>query len=101
MLQTMGGGHTLARLVRALVAVLEAAERFPQYLYDTPGGSAFGLQLLNRRVRAKLELINGDAEKSKHQLLDRSGRVVKSEPLTSVGQLKSFVLKMVAKQWFI
>lgn len=49
-------GTALTSLVLKMVAVLEANEKFPQYLYDTPGGSAYGLQLLQRRIRMKLEL---------------------------------------------
>lgn len=49
--ESFADNGALTLLVRKLVSVLESVERFPQYLYDTPGGSAFGLQLLNRRLR--------------------------------------------------
>ncbi|VDM61213.1 unnamed protein product [Angiostrongylus costaricensis] len=91
--ETFSHGVALSSLAVKMVSVLESTERFPQYLYDTPGGSAFGLQLLSRRIRMKLE-----HAVSEHD--DKNGRLLKSEPLTTVGQLKSFLLKMVAKQWF-
>ncbi|CAJ0573765.1 unnamed protein product, partial [Mesorhabditis spiculigera] len=82
-----------------MVLILESAEKFPQFLYDLPGGSAFGLQMLSKRFRLKLELAGADTEAQKH-LLNRTNRSFKSEPLTSVGQLKNFLLRMVAKQWY-
>lgn len=30
----------------------------------------------------------------------RTGRTMKTEPLTTVGQLKNYILRMVAKQWY-
>lgn len=53
-----------------MVLVLETVEKFPQYLYDTPGGSSFGLQLLSRRIKLKLEHLNAKSSDQK-QLLDR------------------------------
>lgn len=103
---------------------MESVEKYPQYLYDTPGGSPFGLQLLSRRIRIKLEhkkkaisSSNDDNRRSStaDQLLDRSGRTLKckqiinyyhivfcfiGEPLATVGQLKSYLLRMIAKQWY-
>ncbi|CAJ0562513.1 unnamed protein product, partial [Mesorhabditis spiculigera] len=52
-----------------------------------------------KRFRLKLELAGADTEAQKH-LLNRTNRSFKSEPLTSVGQLKNFLLRMVAKQWY-
>uniref|UniRef100_A0A158P7N2 E3 ubiquitin-protein ligase n=1 Tax=Angiostrongylus cantonensis TaxID=6313 RepID=A0A158P7N2_ANGCA len=97
--ETFSHGVALSSLAVKMVSVLESTERFPQYLYDTPGGSAFGLQLLSRRIRMKLEHAVSEHD-DKKQLINRTGRLLKSEPLTTVGQLKSFLLKMVAKQWF-
>ncbi|VDL77463.1 unnamed protein product [Nippostrongylus brasiliensis] len=97
--ETFAHGVALSSLAMKMVSVLESTEKFPQYLYDTPGGSAFGLQLLSRRIRMKLEHAISEHD-DKKQLINRSGRLLKSEPLTTVGQLKSFLLKMVAKQWF-
>lgn len=54
-IQTFAHGVALSSLATKMVSVLESTEKFPQYLYDTPGGSAFGLQLLSRRIRMKLE----------------------------------------------
>ncbi|CAD6199393.1 unnamed protein product [Caenorhabditis auriculariae] len=99
--ETFSNGDALSRLALKMVAVLEASEKFPQYLYDVPGGSAFGLQLLSRRVRSKIELappVDGK-ENDENHLLNKSGKVVKCEPLASVNQMKQFLLKLVAKQW--
>ncbi|XP_065332241.1 E3 ubiquitin-protein ligase HECTD1 isoform X2 [Cloeon dipterum] len=81
-------------LVRKLVAVLESIEKFPVYLYDTPG-AGYGLQVLTRRLRFRLE--KGVGESS---LIDRTGRSLKMEPLSTVSQLERHLLKMVAKQWY-
>jgi E3 ubiquitin-protein ligase HECTD1 len=81
-------------LVRKLVAVLETIEKLPLYLYD-PSASGYGLQILTRRLRFRLERVPGE-----DNLIDRSGCSLKMEPLASVGQLQRFLLKMVAKQWF-
>lgn len=90
--------RSVSALVRKMVLVLETVEKFPQYLYDIPGGSSFGLQLLSRRIKLKLE--HSSHANSGNQLLDRSGRTMKSEPLATVGQLKNYILRMVAKQWY-
>ena len=34
------------------------------------------------------------------ELLNRSGRVLKTEPLTTVGQLRTFLHRMVSKMWY-
>ncbi|PAV66473.1 hypothetical protein WR25_22510 isoform C [Diploscapter pachys] len=94
----------LSSLLQKLISVLESTEKFPQYLYDIPGGSSYGLQLLSRRLRMKLEMASsqtGNADPNKQQqLIDRTGKLIKSEPLATVGQIKSAVLKMVARQWY-
>ncbi|XP_071795349.1 E3 ubiquitin-protein ligase HECTD1-like isoform X3 [Asterias amurensis] len=81
-------------LIRKLVAVLESIERLPMFLYDTPG-SSYGLQVLTRRLRFRLERASGEAS-----LIDRTGRTLKMEPLTTVASLERYLLKMVAKQWY-
>ncbi|EFO28334.2 hypothetical protein LOAG_00153 [Loa loa] len=91
--------RSLSALVCKMVSILEAVQKFPQYLYDTPGGSSFGLQLLNRRIKLKLEQFNPNTP-CQMQLLDRSGRTMKVEPLNTVKQLKRYILRMVAKQWY-
>ncbi|KAK6057909.1 hypothetical protein COOONC_04534, partial [Cooperia oncophora] len=78
--ETFAHGVALSSLAMKMVSVLESTEKFPQYLYDTPGGSAFGLQLLSRRIRMKLEQAVSDHD-DKKQLINRSGRLLKSEPL--------------------
>lgn len=90
----IGSDELSTALVRKLVSVLESVERLPVFLYDTPG-SGYGLQILTRRLRFRLEKRSGDAS-----LIDRSGRCLKTEPLTTVGQLEKYLSKMVAKQWY-
>lgn len=81
-------------LVHKLVSVLESIEKLPVYLYDTPG-SGYGLQILTRRLRFRLEKASGESS-----LIDRTGRGLKMEPLSTVTQLERYLLKMVAKQWY-
>ncbi|KAL0267404.1 UNVERIFIED_CONTAM: hypothetical protein PYX00_009683 [Menopon gallinae] len=81
-------------LVHKLIAVLESIEKLPVYLYDTPG-SGYGLQILTRRLRFRLEKAAGESS-----LIDRTGRGLKMEPLSTVMQLERYLLKMVAKQWY-
>jgi E3 ubiquitin-protein ligase HECTD1 len=80
-------------LVKKLVSVLETIEKLPVLLYESSGAN-YGLQVLTRRLRFKLEKSSTESS-----LIDRSGRTLKMEPLTTVGQLESYLLKMVAKQW--
>ncbi|XP_063240551.1 E3 ubiquitin-protein ligase HECTD1 isoform X2 [Bacillus rossius redtenbacheri] len=81
-------------LVHKLVSVLESIEKLPVYLYDTPG-SGYGLQILTRRLRFRLEKAPGESS-----LIDRTGRSLKMEPLSTIAQLERYLLKMVAKQWY-
>ncbi|XP_064920200.1 E3 ubiquitin-protein ligase HECTD1 isoform X11 [Columba livia] len=81
-------------LVRKLIAVLESIERLPLHLYDTPG-STYNLQILTRRLRFRLERASGETS-----LIDRTGRMLKMEPLATVESLEQYLLKMVAKQWY-
>ncbi|XP_060685015.1 E3 ubiquitin-protein ligase HECTD1 isoform X1 [Hemiscyllium ocellatum] len=88
-------------LVRKLIAVLESIERLPLHLYDTPG-SSYNLQsafppvkILTRRLRFRLERAPGETS-----LIDRTGRMLKMEPLATVESLEQYLLKMVAKQWY-
>ncbi|MFH4979391.1 hypothetical protein AB6A40_006100 [Gnathostoma spinigerum] len=97
--QVFANSYSYHALVRKMVLLLETIEKFPQYLYDTPGGSSYGLQLLNRRIKLRLERIPPSSN-LKEQLFDRTGRTMKTEPLTTVGQLHDFILQMVAKQWY-
>ncbi|CAD5227639.1 unnamed protein product [Bursaphelenchus xylophilus] len=89
----------LSSMVHRIVDVLESVEKFTQHLYDTPGGSANGLQLLTRRLRFSMEQIDPGCP-TQSELLDRTGRVLKTEPLTTVGQVKTFLHRMVAKMWY-
>lgn len=72
-------------LVHKLIAVLESIEKLPVYLYDMPG-SGYGLQILTRRLRFRLEKAPGESA-----LIDRTGRGLKMEPLSTVAQLERFV----------
>ncbi|XP_044007994.1 E3 ubiquitin-protein ligase HECTD1 isoform X1 [Aphidius gifuensis] len=80
-------------LVQKLISVLESIEKLPVYLYDTPG-SGYGLQILTRRLRFRLE-----KSPCESALIDRTGRSLKMEPLSTIQQLENHLLKMVAKQW--
>ncbi|XP_041351620.1 E3 ubiquitin-protein ligase HECTD1-like isoform X2 [Gigantopelta aegis] len=82
------------QLTRKLISALESIERLPVYSYDLPG-SNYALQILTRRLRFRLERYSGESH-----LIDRSGRSLKMEPLTSVADLERYLLKMVAKQWY-
>ncbi|XP_019870714.1 E3 ubiquitin-protein ligase HECTD1 isoform X2 [Aethina tumida] len=86
--------NSISILVHKLISVLESIEKLPVYLYDTPG-SGYGLQILTRRLRFRLEKAPGESS-----LIDRSGRGLKMEPLATVAQLERYLLKMVAKQWY-
>lgn len=79
--------------MRKLISVLESIEKLPVLLYDS--GSGYGLQILTRRLRFRLERAAGDST-----LIDRTGRGLKMEPLSTVHQLERYLLKMVAKQWY-
>lgn len=85
-------------LARKLIGTLESMERLPLFLYDSPGGSGLGLQLLTRKIRLRLQLRLTASGKS--ELVDHSGRQLKAEPLATVGQLHNHLLRMVAKQWY-
>ena len=64
------------------MSVLESIEKLPVYLYDACGGSTNGLQTLTRRLRFRLERSPGETG-----LTDRTGRTLKMEPLTTIGQV--------------
>ena len=80
-------------LVKKLVSVLETIEKLPVLLYESSGAN-YGLQVLTKRLRFRLEKATTESS-----LIDRSGRTLKMEPLTTVSQLENYLLKMVAKQW--
>ncbi|XP_036095591.1 E3 ubiquitin-protein ligase HECTD1 isoform X7 [Molossus molossus] len=58
-------------------------------------GSTYNLQILTRRLRFRLERAPGETA-----LIDRTGRMLKMEPLATVESLEQYLLKMVAKQWY-
>ncbi|XKL65492.1 hypothetical protein PGB90_008912 [Kerria lacca] len=86
--------NSAAILIHKLISVLESIEKLPVYIYDPPG-SGYGLQTLTRRLRFRLQKAASDTS-----LVDRSGRSLKMEPLSTVAQLERYLLKMVAKQWY-
>ena len=49
-----------------------------------------GFQILTRRLRFRLERASGETT-----LIDRTGRNLKMEPLTSVAAVERYLLKMV------
>ncbi|KAK7103616.1 E3 ubiquitin-protein ligase HECTD1-like isoform X2 [Littorina saxatilis] len=81
-------------LTRKLISALEAIEKLPVFTYDLPG-SGYGLQILTRRLRFRLERAPGEGT-----LIDRTGKCLKMEPLTTIADLERYLLKMVAKQWY-
>lgn len=86
--------NTASILVQKLVSVLESTEKLPVFIYDAPG-SGYGLQILTKRLRFRLERAACEST-----LFDRTGRMLKMEPLATIGQLTKYLLKMVAKQWY-
>ncbi|XP_050406417.1 E3 ubiquitin-protein ligase HECTD1 isoform X3 [Patella vulgata] len=82
------------QMTRKLIAALESIEKLPVHNYDLPG-SGYGLQILTRKLRFRLERASGEST-----LIDRTGRSLKMEPLASVADLEKYLLKMVAKQWY-
>lgn len=52
-------------------------------------------QILTRRIRFRLERAPGEGT-----LIDRTGKCLKMEPLTTIADLERYLLKMVAKQWY-
>ena len=96
---------SLALLARKIVQVLDSVERLPVFLYPinpnsnpSQGLAMPNLQVLSKRFKFKLERLN---ECSKGpRLLDRSGRILKVEPLLTSETLHRFLLRLVARQWY-
>ena len=81
-------------LVRKLVSVTESVDRSPLFLYEN-SFSSNGLQILTRKMRIHL-LRHPDST----DLIDRTGKSLKVEPLTTVRVISKFLHRMVAKQWY-
>ncbi|KAI3415824.1 Mib_herc2 protein [Globodera pallida] len=94
--ETFSDAKLLNLLVRKIVLVLEFTEKLPQYLYDAPGGSPFGFQLLTRRLRFRFELAKreNDSTDSK-EFVNITNRFLKSEPLVTVSTLKSYLYEQL------
>lgn len=60
------------------------------YFKPNPNISIYFVQVLTKRLRFQLERAPGEAS-----LIDRTGRTLKMEPLTTVGALERYLLKMV------
>lgn len=75
-------------LIRKLIAVLEMSERLPVHTFESMGS---GLQILTRRLRLRLDRAAGE-----NGLIDRSGRNLRIEPLTTVEALKNYLGRMVS-----
>ncbi|KAI6211923.1 HECT-type E3 ubiquitin transferase [Aphelenchoides besseyi] len=88
----------LSSMIRRIVEVLEYVEKFDPILYDS-GGAAFGLQLLTRRLRFSMQLSDA-AVGNQNELLNRTGRILRTEPLATVGQMRTFLHRMVSKMWY-
>lgn len=78
-------------LIRKLISILESIEKLPLYLYDTP--SNYGLQIFSKRFRFQLYYQN-----QQQLFTDRTGKSLKIEPLTTVGQLRTFLASMVREK---
>ncbi|KAI6206878.1 HECT-type E3 ubiquitin transferase [Aphelenchoides besseyi] len=88
----------LSSMIRRIVEVLEYVEKFDPILYDS-GGAAFGLQLLTRRLRFSMQLSDSSVG-NQNELLNRTGRILRTEPLATVGQMRTFLHRMVSKMWY-
>ena len=80
-------------LVRSLVKMLEASEKLPVYVADgsLPGA---GFSTLTRSIVLKLEM-----RQSSTQLLDRSGKKMRVEPLVTVREMDDYVWRKLLKRW--
>ncbi|CAF3339147.1 unnamed protein product [Rotaria socialis] len=80
-------------LIRKLISILESIEKLPLFLYDAPFN--YSLQIFSKRFRFQIQY------KNEQQLFtDRTGKSLKIEPLTTVGQVKTFLASMASKQWY-
>ncbi|XP_066922502.1 E3 ubiquitin-protein ligase HECTD1-like [Clytia hemisphaerica] len=87
------GGPAIT-LVRKLIMVLESSEKLPVLAYES-SGTGTGLQVLLKRLRFKLERGGRSSD-----FINRSGKNLKMEPLTTVGEIEAYLLKMVEKKWY-
>ena len=99
--------ESLALFGRKVVQVLDSVERLPLFLYPANPNSSVSaahgvavpnLQVLNKRFKLRLERLS-DCSKGP-RLLDRSGRVLKVEPLLTSETLHRFLIRLVARQWY-
>lgn len=99
-LKVFSDPHDFDSLIRRVVLVLESIEKFSQQLYDAPGGSPFGLQLLSRRFLLRLEQGYNEAFEEKNIFLNRTDRKFKCEPLSTIGSMREYLYRMILKQWY-
>ncbi|XP_055340872.1 E3 ubiquitin-protein ligase HECTD1-like [Paramacrobiotus metropolitanus] len=81
-------------LVKTLVSALEYTEKFSISSFDQNSISS-GFQILTRPLNVKLES-RGDSQ----QLLDRTGRKIRIEPLVTVRELEAYLWKKLFKNWY-
>lgn len=99
-------------LVRKLVQALESREKFPLYSYDNnPPGNVQGFNMLSKRFKVRVERVEpvndepaADATSPDARAARRynaaippewTGKLLKIEPLATVGQLRKFLVKKV------
>ena len=67
-------------MIKKLIAVTESIEKLPIYLYDNSVTSGYGLQILTRRLRFRLERAPG---KTKSTELTKLTELTESTVLTN------------------
>ena len=88
-----GGSTPLVNLLRKLQAILASIERLPVHS-NTTGGLAGGLDALKKPMKVQLRLAPGE-----QGLVDLTGKVIKMEPLVTIGMLQEFLMRKVEPQW--
>jgi E3 ubiquitin-protein ligase HECTD1 len=81
-------GQAFHILIRKLVSLMESIEKSPLYLYETSLNC--GLQIFSKRFSFDIVYQN-----EQQLFIDRTGKSLNMEPLTTVGQLKAFLASMV------
>ncbi|CAK9301924.1 unnamed protein product [Gordionus sp. m RMFG-2023] len=92
----------LAILIKKLVGVLEFLENFPVYLhnYHTNGDNASSLSHNNMHMLVKKLRFTLEKHPEENVLLDKTGKILRIEPLVQINSLRHFVNQKVSKQWF-
>ena len=86
-------------LTRKLIHVLENSEKLPLFLYDNMPPNQIGFQLLVKRFKVRVEPLEQPpictSLQSTKQTNEWHGKLLKIEPLATVGQLRKFLTKKV------